>query len=136
MIPEFQHKPAKRLTYKEKCKAGLVAGKPRQALRKAAKGNAARDREYREWVKIAMHGLPRCQRCAWHVSQCGPLQPHHPSGRCEDRLFEVVQVCTQCHAWIHEFPNLSYAAGWLTPAYRGYAPHPNHPQPFTLLPPP
>ena len=136
MLPSPQTKPPPRLNYAARRKAGLVKAKPRSRLRKVAKGNAARDREYRAWVNIAMHGLPRCQRCTWHVSQCGPLQPHHPSGRGGEHLFEVVAVCSTCHTWIHDFPNLSYAAGWLTPAYRGYAPNPSHPQPFTLLPPP
>lgn len=135
MIPPYQSKPAKTPTYRERKLAGEVKEKPRKRLRKVAKGNAARDREYRSWVKIAMHGLPRCQRCMWHVSRCGPLQPHHPSGR-GPHLFEVVAVCAACHAWIHDHPNIAFATGWLTPSYRGYAPNPNHPQPFTLLPPP
>lgn len=134
-FPAPQEKPVRRLNYAEKVKAGLVERRPMQRLRKVAKGNAARDREYREWVKIALHGRARCQRCKLHVSQCGELQPHHPSGR-GPHLFEVVDICGTCHTWVHAFPNDAYAAGWLTPAYKGYAPNPSHPCPFTLLPPP
>ncbi len=133
MIPPPQVKPPKSRTYRERKLAGGVKEKPRSKLRKVAKGNEARDREYREWVKIAMHGRARCQRCKRHVSSCGNLQPHHPSGR-GPHLFEVVEVCTRCHTWIHDHPTTAYDAGWLTPAYRGYTPDPNHPQPFTLLP--
>ena len=135
MIPPFQLKPAKTPTYRERKLAGEVKEKPRSPLCKISASNAARRRKYTAWLSIAMHGIARCDRCKRHISQCGPLEPHHPSGRFGDHLFEVTPICFACHRWIHdENSNAAYAAGWLTPAYRGYAPNPNHPQPFTLLP--
>lgn len=139
-FPAFQQKPAHKPSYTERAKAGLlppkqrqpVSKKPRKAMRKVAKKNTARDTEYKDWLKIVMHGISRCERCKEHRS--GSLQPHHPSGRKGEHLFEVVAVCDECHTWIHEYPNFSFAAGWLTPAYRGYQPIPNHPQPFKYLP--
>ena len=132
MIPPFQSKPAKTPTYRERKLAGEVKEKPRKGLRKVAKGNAARDREYREWIKIAMHGIARCDKCKRHSTN--NLQPHHPNGRKGKHLFEVSAICEPCHSWIHDHSTAAYYLGWLTPAYRGYAPNPKHPQPFTLLP--
>ena len=136
MIPPYQSKPAKTPTFRQRKLAGEVKEKPRKRLRKVAKGKAARDREYRSWVKIAIHGRTRCQFCKRHTSSCGPLQPHHPSGRNGEHLFEVVDTCRICHTWIHDNSTAAYHLGWLTPAYRGYALNPNHLQPFTLLPKP
>ena len=132
MIPDFQYKPAKRLTYKEKRKAGLVAGKPPQRINPIAKKRVTRMRAYSAWIKAAMVG----QKCAFPGCVAHDLEAHHVAGRHGDNLFKVIPCCSAHHRWIHEHPDAAYDAGWLTPAYRGYAPNPNHPQPFTLLPPP
>lgn len=128
-FPTPQEKPARRLNYQEKARAGLVVRKPRQSIARVSKKNAARDREYREWVAIAMHGVRRCAKCRHHKG----LEPHHAFGRTADNLFKVVPLCRLCHAWCHEFPNMAFEQGWLQPEYRGVIRQPNHPQPFTLL---
>jgi len=133
-FPVPQEKPARRLNYAEKRKAGLVERKARQALRKVSRTHEQRWNRYRGWIKIAMHGLARCERCKKH--KAGDLQPHHTHGRSGDNLFKVIPLCSTCHAWVHEFPNEAYAEGWLQPEYRNVQRQPNYPQPFTLLPPP
>ena len=49
MIPAFQAKPTKRLTYRERVLAGLVDKKPRQRIKPAS---ARRTRENAEYTKI------------------------------------------------------------------------------------
>ena len=130
-FPAPQEKPAPRLNYYERCRAKLVAFKPRSRLRKVAKGNEARMRKYKRWVSGMMFGA----KCCFHG--CGRivgLEPHHPHGRTGENLFKVTALCHDHHAWIHAHPDAAFNAGWLTPIYRGYAPNPSHPQPFTLLP--
>jgi len=130
MIPPYQSKPAKTPTYRERKLAGQVKERPRKGLRKVAKGNSARMVKYAKWRdEILMIARP-CANCRRYV----PLELHHPSGRNGDHLFEAIALCRGCHMLIHQMPDAAYAAGWLTPAYRGYASNPNHPQPFTLLP--
>ena len=131
MIPPYQSKPAKTPTYRERKLAGEVKEKPRKRLRKVAKSNAARDREYREWIKKEMAGRCVCRKC---LRTFDSIQPHHPFGRGGDNLFKVIPLCALCHAWVHDNSCAAYDTGWLQPEYRGYAPNPNHLQPFTLLP--
>ena len=134
MIPEFQNKPTPRLTYAQKVRAGEVKVKPRKAVRKVSRTHEQRWNRCRGWIKIAMHGLARCERCKKH--KAGDLQPHHTHGRSGDNLFKVIPLCSTCHQWTHDHPDTAYALGWLQPEYRAVQRQPNHPQPFTLLPPP
>lgn len=127
---EPQLKPAKTPTYRERRLAGEVKEKPRKRINPIAKKRLSRHRSYAAWIKAAMIG----QRCAFTGCHDLNLEPHHPHGRNGDNLFKVIPCCSAHHRWIHEHPAAAFAAGWLTPAYRGYAPNPNHPQPFTLLP--
>lgn len=131
-FPAPQDKPARRLNYAEKVKAGLVERKPRKGIAPIAQKRVAKRREYAAWIKEAMKG----QRCAFHGCVAMDLEPHHVGGRHGDNLFKVIPCCSSHHRWIHEHPDAAFDAGWLTPTYRNYAPNPNHPQPFTLLPPP
>lgn len=127
-----QQKPAHRPTYRERVLAGQVKSKPRTGLRKVAKTHIQRWNQYRAWIARELPKVPRCGRCNMGKNMVR-MEPHHPSGR-GPHLFEVVGICSNCHSWIHDHSNIAYAAGWLTPTYKGYAPNPSHPQPFTLLP--
>lgn len=128
-----QTKPPRRMTYKDKARAGLLERKPRKTLPKVSHRNASRMSRYRAWIKIAMYGLHRCNKCRVPGKA---LEPHHPYGRSGENLFKVVEVCTDCHADIHRFPNLAYSQGWIQPELKGRVRQPDHPQPFTLLPAP
>jgi hypothetical protein len=133
-MSEPQVKPARRLNYRERFLAGQIERKPRKRLNAVAKKHVAKRKQYVEWIKIAMYGVARCDKCKAHVSTCGSLEPHHPSGRHGVHLFEVTPVCRLCHAYIHQHPDTAFAEGWLTPSYRGTLPIKGLPQPFTLLP--
>lgn len=59
-FPTPQEKPARRLTYAEKRRAGLVEMKPRARIAPIAQKRVKKRREYAAWIKSAMVG----QRCA------------------------------------------------------------------------
>jgi hypothetical protein len=163
---EPQRKPEKRLTYKQKAQAGLIAKKPRKAMTRTSPSNAEKDHPsrgypewmrkrketaltkprtpirseskrraksnaaYREWIAKALPLETHCQKC----KRMGvALDPHHPSGRGRQHLFEVVAVCRACHTHIHEYPRQAMEEGWLQPPIRGLKPDPGHPRPYRLL---
>jgi hypothetical protein len=132
-IMEPQTKPVPRMTYQQKARAGMLTKKPRQALRKVAKGNAARMRKYKRWIREALFGttcaFTGCGRFTW-------IEPHHPFGREGENLFKVIPMCHEHHEWIHAHSNDAYSLGWIQPELKKVTRQPNHPQPFTLLPPP
>lgn len=130
MSLEPQEKPPRRLNHREKVKAGLVERKPRQRINPIANKRVTKMRKYTAWIKVAMVG----QRCAFPGCASFDLEPHHTGGRHGDNLFKVIPCCRSHHRWIHEHPDAAFELGYLTPAYRGFAPNPSHPQPFTLLP--
>jgi len=69
----------------------------------------------------------------WVCAKCGHgtgLEPHHPFGRGRENLFRVVLLCHLCHACTHEFPDLAYELGWLTPEYKGKIRPPDFPVPW------
>lgn len=129
-FPAPQEKPARRLNYREKVRAGLVERKPLARIAPIAQKRVKKRREYAAWVKVAMAG----QKCAFPGCVARDLEPHHIGGRHGDNLFKVIPCCSAHHRWIHEHPDAAFELGYLTPAYRGFAPNPSHPQPFTLLP--
>ena len=138
MIPDYQSKPAKRLTYKERAKAGLVSPKKRAKLPKVAARKVGDQKRYIDWIRIAMHGIARCERCKKHIGTCGQLEPHHVHGRQGANLFVVVPLCSPCHDGIHAAPSKAYQEGWLTHLYRKVKEDPLLPKPWEgkTLPPP
>ena len=131
-LPPPQTKPAKRLNYKERYKAGLVAKKPQQRVRAVSKKLAPQLARYREWIKTAMHGSARCEKCNRHCPSS--LQAHHPYGRSGDNLFKVIPLCAECHEWVHTYPSKAMLLGWLQPEIWGLKSDPHRPPPFNLLP--
>ena len=139
-FPAFQKKPAHKLNYTERAKAGLlvkkqrqpVSQKPRKTMRKVAKKKSGDVQKYKKWVTIELGKRCICDKCL----QVRTLTPHHPFGREGKNLFKVTPLCIHCHNWCHDFPNTALSQGWLQPEYRGILTNVNHPKPFTLLPPP
>jgi hypothetical protein len=148
IIEPFQSKPAPRLTYKEKVKAGLVKSKPWSQgattmtttglkrtgkLQPVSKAKRKVNREYHSWIAFMFAIQMSCSRCRV-LSTFSKMDPHHPYGRHGDNLFKVIPMCRTCHTWTHEHPNSAYDLGYLQPEYRGLKPDPDHPKPFTLIP--
>ena len=104
------------------------AARANQPYRKEAAGQASQirrmDQGCHQGPEVRVPTLPRTI-----LHRAAP-----PQRQARRHLFEVIPCCHIHHFWIHTCPDAAFKAGWLTPAYRGYAPNPNHPQPFTLLP--
>lgn len=111
MIPAFQAKPTKRLTYREKVQAGLVDRKPRQRIKPAS---AKRTRENAEYTKLRREFLaahPACLVCRGPASEI-----HHARGRQGKRLLDVEffrQLCSGCHRRVHDNPAWATERGLL-----------------------
>jgi len=111
MIPVFQAKPAKRLTYRERARAGLVDKKPRQRIKPAS---AKRTRENTEYTKLRREFLaahPACLVCRGPANEI-----HHACGRQGKRLLDVEffrPLCAPCHRRVHDNPAWAKERGLL-----------------------
>jgi len=113
-FPEFQYKPARKLNYHERVKAGLQKG----GLNKfSKKGLEKRKIEQKQHNKNISEGKVFCVACG----ATNHLERHHPKGRNYPDYF--IYLCGEfgCgkHKWIHENENEAMKEGWLHPEYRG-----------------
>jgi hypothetical protein len=107
MIPAFQHKPEKKLTYAERCKAGLVKPKARTRVKAvSAKLKPWLDAYYAQIEK----DLERQECFSCHAQGTKhSLQRHHTHGRSKDNILVYQYCCEKCHTWIHANPKLARA---------------------------
>lgn len=111
MIPTFQEKPAKRLTYAEKRKAGIVQPKTRQRV-KPVSGKRLEwlDKYHAQIVSDTYE--QECFRC--HIQGTkNTLDRHHTHGRNKELILRYSYCCSTCHAWIHTYPKQARAEGFL-----------------------
>lgn len=111
-MEEFQHKPSKRLTYKEKVLAGQVSGgmkktKLRHASKKKQKSLSAYAAK-----KASDDEIQICEVCRIEGTKY-TLDCHHTHGRSGENMLKYVYVCRECHNWIHGNPNEAKKQGYL-----------------------
>jgi hypothetical protein len=112
MIPAFQEKPKKRLTYAEKRKAGLVTQKPRTRLKGVSKKHAVWLAKYHAQIELDDTNQ-ECLRC--HIrGDKHSLERHHTHGRSKEKILIYSYCCSICHAWIHANPNKARKEGFLS----------------------
>lgn len=111
MITEFQAKPAKRLTYAEKAKAGLVAKKKRTRI----KPRSAKKSEWEAKYFAQVESDARQQECfSCHAyGTKDSFDRHHTHGRSKENILIYKYCCRDCHNWIHENPNQARKLGLL-----------------------
>lgn len=114
---EFQHKPEKRLTYKEKARAGMIAKKPRHTLARSSKLKPASEKK-QVWLKRyrdQKESDPLQQTCR----VCGvygrktEMDAHHTHGRSGENILRYIYVHRECHDWIHGHPKQARERGLL-----------------------
>ena len=111
MIPAFQDKPAPRLTYAQRRRAGLIEKKPRKAVKKKSAKRTEWERKYFEQVEKDAQAQ-QCFRChVWGTKDT--LDRHHTHGRSKEKILIYQYCCRDCHTWIHSFPNAARDAGLL-----------------------
>ncbi len=111
MIPAFQDKPPKRLTYTEKRRAGLIAPKPRTRLKGVSKKRQTWLDEYHAQIELDALNQ-QCFRCHVHGTKHS-LQRHHTHGRNKELILIYKYSCPECHTWIHENANQAREQGLL-----------------------
>ena len=120
-FPPPQVKPAKKLNYSERVKAGLQRGGLNPLSRK-------RQEKLKEYSK-AFEDDAEIQYCACcgHKGTKESLSRHHYKGR--KFITDYIYLCqgTGCrkHDLIHENPNKAMEEGWIWPEIRGLQPNPN-----------
>ena len=111
MIPAFQTKQPKRLTYAERFKAGLVAKKTRKAVKQ--KSNKLKEWEKKYFAQAEKDPVAQtCFRCLTPGTK-DSLDRHHTHGRSKEKILIYSYCCRDCHNWIHQFPNAARDIGLL-----------------------
>lgn len=118
MIPAFQEKPAKRLTYAEKRRAGLVEPKARTRLKGVSKKHAGWLAKYHAQIELDAINQ-ECFRCHTQGTK-NNLERHHTHGRNKELILRYSYCCSECHAWVHQHPTKAIEQGFLDRAYRYY----------------
>lgn len=111
MIPAFQEKPAKRLTYAEKRKAGIVEKKPRTRLKGVSKKHAQWLAKYHAQIEVDALNQ-ECFRCNIPGTKHS-LERHHTHGRNKELILRYSYCCSTCHAWIHQHARQARKEGLL-----------------------
>jgi hypothetical protein len=106
-IPEFQHKPARKLNYQERVKAGLQRG----GLPKFSKKKEEWTKKYSEQKKKDQE-YQVCFVCG-KTEHKDNMEPHHTHGRSNENIMIYKWVHTECHNKIHKNPNWARENGYL-----------------------
>lgn len=115
-LPAPQEKPARRLTYAEKCKAGMVERKPRQRINPVS---AKRAREGVEYTRLRKAFLTENPWCQFQGCTCREgLEIHHKArrGRFYLRTDTWCVLCNAHHRYVEENPEWSKANGYILTA--------------------
>lgn len=100
MIPAFQDKPAPRLTYAQKQRAGLIEQKPRTAVKKKSAKRTEWEKKY--FAQVEKDPLyQECFCCHAHGTK-DSFDRHHTHGRLNEKILIYQYCCRDCHTWIHE----------------------------------
>ena len=114
---EFQHKPAKRLTYREKAQAGLIERKTRKPMDRSSKLKPA-SKKREKWLekyrakKASDVETQTCPVCGI-AGMKGAMDAHHTHGRGGESILRYIYVHRECHDWIHGHPKQAREKGFL-----------------------
>lgn len=115
-FPAPQDKPARRLNYAEKVKAGLVERKPRQRIKAVS---SKRAREGAEYTRLRAEFLKAHPVCQFPGCNCREgLEIHHKArrGRFYLRTDTWIALCNPHHLRVEQNPAWSKANGYILTA--------------------
>lgn len=115
-FPSPQEKPARRLNYAEKRRAGLVERKPRQRIKAVS---TRRTREGAEYTRLRAEFLKAHPVCQFPGCNCREgLEIHHKArrGRFYLRTDTWCVLCNRHHAYVEQNPAWSKANGYILTA--------------------
>jgi len=122
-FPEFQHKPEKKLTYKEKVQKGLIHGGLRPVSEKQQK-------RLNEYNKSISKDTEQDYICVFPGCGCREtLSRHHYKGRGK-HITEYIYLCQTHHDYIHANAKWAKEEGWLHPEIDGKPSDPNQKIPW------
>lgn len=111
-MEDFQHKPVKRLTYKEKVLSGQISGGMKKTKLRFASKKKQKSLSAYASKKTSDDEFQTCKICKIEGTK-DTLDRHHTHGRNGENMLKYIYVCRECHDWIHGNPNEAREQGYL-----------------------